>query len=124
MFLAQISDDSDPDVVRLFTPNGERAAAQNCLIIARIVLPGLSTSEDLQPVCEAGVPSRAIKLLVRMQTMVRQVRARNYCMGADAYSLSIIPVCADRKRPQLKPFRHRCVCSSQPGLTISRLIAY
>jgi hypothetical protein len=65
----QISNEDDSYVVRIFSSDEGGAASRNCRIISGIVIPGLKSSDDLQPVCEAGVPSRAVKLLLRMQTM-------------------------------------------------------
>ena len=65
----QISNESDAYVVRLFSGDEVTAASRNCRLIARVVIPALKSCDDLLPVCEAGVPSRLVKLLVRLQTM-------------------------------------------------------
>jgi len=68
----QISNEDDAYVVRLFSgaKNDEQGAVPgNCRIISSVIIPALKTSEELQPVCEAGVPSRMVKLMLRMQTM-------------------------------------------------------
>ena len=99
-----ISTEKDAYVVRLFSGEEGSAAARNCRMIARIVIPGLLTPEDLQPVCDAGVPSAVVKLLVRMQTMAVLIESGRSSDRAGVASGRACSTCASAAR--LATVRH------------------
>jgi len=94
-----ISNEKDAYVVRLFSGEDGGAASRNCRIIARIVIPGLTSANDLQPVCDAGVPSLVVKLLVRMQTMAVLIESGRSSNRSGVASVLVRVPCAPAAQP-------------------------